>query len=402
MSSVEPKHHIQPSSLPESLQAWRETDPLRNQRWAEPWEVLRPFFKAAGYELYRTKAVPGAFTVPISATPPALESFGLYGDRSNFVSSFSPFAQLFAARDRLNRDVVIKVISKGTEGANERRTLELLNSEPLRSDPANTTVPVLDFLEYEDYCFAVMPCCGSSSSYPFLYASECLDFAEQLLEALCFLHKHRIAHLDISFENVVVNHHGKMPKKYTYDQDRKGLKIWPPLEWRSTFPVRYYLLDFGISVHFPEDLPLSRCTILPFPQGRMHRAPETLGKKAFNPFAADVYQIARLLYAWFPDLANDVPDLLKLLQDMSYYNPSGRITASTALSRLRTLRTAIAEEKLTELRERNILHYLIIPRSNLRLLREILETGNWSLAGQYTWWLLKSWLSRILGKEKMN
>ncbi|KAL6302707.1 kinase-like domain-containing protein [Sparassis latifolia] len=401
MDSIKAKHSVQ-TSLPGSLQAWRDIDPLRNSRWAEPWEVLRCFFTAAGYELYRAKEHPGEYTVPMTSTAPASESFGLYGDRSKFASYFPPFAQLFAARDRMNRDVVIKVISKGEEGANERRILEILNSEPLRSDPANATIPVLDFLEYEDYCFAVMPCCDSSSSYPFLYASECLDFAEQSLEALCFLHKHRIAHLDISFENIVVNHHGEMPEQYKYDQNGRSLKIWPPLEWRSTFPVRYCLLDFGISVQFPEDLPLSRCTILPFPQGREHRAPETLGKKAFNPFAADVYQMARLLYAWFTDLANDVPDLLKLLQDMSYYNPSGRITASTALSRLRTLRTTVAEEKLTELRERDILHFLIIPRSNFRLLREILEAGNWSLAGQYTWWLLKSWFYRMSGKEKID
>ncbi|KAL6302706.1 kinase-like domain-containing protein [Sparassis latifolia] len=363
-----------------------------------PWEALRPIFKTAGYELYRARGL-GKLSTPDTETSPAVESFGLFGDRSNFQSQLIPFAQVFAARDSLNRDVVIKVVSKGKEGENERQILQLLNSEPLRSHPANTTVPVLEFIDYEDFCFAVMPFCNGSDDFPFLNASECLDFAEQVLKALSFLHEHRIAHLDISSENVMVNHHGTLPEAVIFE-DGKIYRICPVPEWRSTFSVRYRLMDFGYSVHFKEDTPLSMCTILPFPQGREHRAPETLGKTAYNPFAADVYQTARVFYGLFSDVANSVPDLLKLLQDMSSYNPSRRITATMALARLRALCSTIPVDMLQEEQEREILSFPDIPRSNLITFRDIIETGNCALACQFAWGLLKAWVRNIVGAKR--
>ena len=47
---------------------------------------------------------------------------------------------------RKNRDVVIKVIAKGNEGLSELEILHHLNLEPLRSDPNDSTVSVLEFM----------------------------------------------------------------------------------------------------------------------------------------------------------------------------------------------------------------------------------------------------------------
>jgi len=41
------------------------------------------------------------------------------------------------------------------------------------------TIPVLDFLQYEDWYFAVMPFCELSILPVFANASEVLEFAEQ-------------------------------------------------------------------------------------------------------------------------------------------------------------------------------------------------------------------------------
>ena len=82
---------------------------------------------------------------------------------------------------RENRDVVIKVVAKGDEGRRELEILQLLNSEPLRSDPANATVRVLEFLEFHDWHFVVMPLCDQCDELPFLNVSEGFDFADQIL-----------------------------------------------------------------------------------------------------------------------------------------------------------------------------------------------------------------------------
>ena len=119
------------------------------------------------------------------------------------------------------------------------------------------------------------------------------------------MHDHRIAHLvgpyiesdyflliitkDISHENILVNHHGIIP-----DCDFSfGGKV---VEFRSTFLVEYLLvdLDFSSYTHLG---PNSGLLVDPLPTGRSHRAPESVRSK-FDPFAADVYQTAHLLYAW--------------------------------------------------------------------------------------------------------
>ena len=87
-----------------------------------------------------------------------------------------------------NRDVVIKVIAKGREGLSELKILELLSVEPLKSDPANPTVPIVEFLHYHDWHFVVMPFCDGSDVKPFLNAMECLEFAEQVLSVSLSTH----------------------------------------------------------------------------------------------------------------------------------------------------------------------------------------------------------------------
>jgi len=116
------------------------------------------------------------------------------------------FSTVFAARDRYwatfgsyfqftnlwycseHRDVVIKVVSKGHEGLRELKILELLNAEPLKSDPASATVPIVEFLQYDDWHFVVMPFCDGSDEKPFSNAMECLEFAEQVLSVSLSTH----------------------------------------------------------------------------------------------------------------------------------------------------------------------------------------------------------------------
>ena len=77
------------------------------------------------------------------------------------------------------------------------------------------------------------------------------------------------------------------------------MKIIPPPEFKSTFPIRYY---FHI---FSKHLRLEECFIEPFSNRREQRLPEADWHKRYNPFAADIYQVARLFYGWFT--VSDLP-----------------------------------------------------------------------------------------------
>ena len=131
------------------------------------------------------------------------------------------------------------------------------------------------------------------------------------LQAVAFLHRNLIAHLvnisrlstlmvslidlispqDISHENFLMNFWGvTQPSR---DFGRKA----PIL--RSQFPqaVKYALIDFGYSVQFSPDAdPSSYLGAWKVP--RPQRAPETTTGNLFDPFAADVYQTSRSIYAW--------------------------------------------------------------------------------------------------------
>ena|SRR3984957_6551252 len=167
-----------------------------------------------------------------------------------------------------------------------------------------------------------------------------------------------------------MNHHGRVP-----------LEAWPPPEFRSTFPVKYFFIDFGCSVRFPSTSDPCERLVKPFKITRVQRAPETDGPTKYDPFAADVFALAHVFYACFKVwlspryravfmdifickiIVPDIPGFLELLQDMSSYNPSSRISAMVALDQLRTMRPHIPPETLSQVREIQFEGYFQIPRS---------------------------------------
>jgi len=194
-------------------------------------------------------------------------------------------------------------------------------------------VPVIEFIEYSGWIFAVMPR-WSDATYPaFVNIGEVLNWAVQLIHAISFLHQHRIAHLDISHENVLMNFWGNVPPS------RKFGMLAPEL--RNSFPVKYALIDFGQSVQFPADSDLSSCKGI-WPVPREQSAPETKRGSPFDPFAADVYQTGRTIFGWCQKFIADIPEVLAILQDMTRRHPERRLTANEAFGRMQAAERAIA------------------------------------------------------------
>ena len=98
--------------------------------------------------------------------------------------------------------------------SNELAVLKYLNSDELRADEANATVPVLEFIEYGVWTFAVTPRWTDSTSPEFTNIGEVCDWALQFikvsdylnltevscltfssLQSIAFIHRHHIAHL---------------------------------------------------------------------------------------------------------------------------------------------------------------------------------------------------------------
>ncbi|KIM71216.1 hypothetical protein PILCRDRAFT_567117 [Piloderma croceum F 1598] len=168
-----------------------------------------------------------------------------------------------------------------------------------------------------------------------------------------------------------MNHHGKNPHS-----DSFGIDELP--EFRSTFPVQTHFVFFSCS-----DLgPNSGLRIGPLPTGR-HRAPESV-RSRFDLYAADVYQLARFLFAWFNENVPEIPGLLKLLQDMSYFDPRRRISMPAALSRLRSIRAGIQHrEMLYTPRELDGSAPSMIPMRHWSWLLDAVRLDQFSFAREY-------------------
>jgi len=182
-----------------------------------------------------------------------------------------------------------------------------------------------------------------------------------------------------------MNHHGRVPGD-------PFVEISPPPEFRSTFPVQYYLMDFGLSVHFSPDSDPRKRLVKPFKIGREQRPPEADGREEYDPFAADVYSMARVFYAAFKDIVPDTPGFLELLQDMSSFNPSSRISAAVARNRLEALRYKMSPEALSRVRDIKPTAYYVIPRGFWRTVLEIARAGQWWLVCCFVWASFRIWL----------
>ncbi|KDQ16747.1 hypothetical protein BOTBODRAFT_72912, partial [Botryobasidium botryosum FD-172 SS1] len=257
--------------LPQSFDAWKNTI-WRQEGFGWQWEALRPFFLTKGYDLYVYHEYEGL--KPRVRGDPNGCGFGLHGTRTDFTTLpilWCMKGEIWGARDLENRDVVIKPVSYGARSTNELQILKYLNSDALRADKANTTVPVVEFLEYSGWTFAITQRWNDSVIPEFVDIGEVLEWA------------------DISHENFLMNYWGVFPP----ERDR-GTK---PPKLRKNFAVKYALIDFGYSVQLPPDLDEpSRRGVWPVP--REQSAPETKTGAPFDPFAADVYQAGRTIYGW--------------------------------------------------------------------------------------------------------
>ncbi|KAF9481611.1 hypothetical protein BDN70DRAFT_803119, partial [Pholiota conissans] len=283
-----------------------------------------------------------------------------------------------------NRDVIINMVDKYSpdypEGSTELQILRLLNSPSMRSDPRNATVPILEFIEFHGWVFAVMPTYGECDTYYFLSSHECMDFACQSSE-------------DISHENITMNYRGTIPRKYQWGRTGAHPILVLP-EFYSTFPVKYSLIDFGYSAYFLPDLHRSKCRVVPLRTARLHRAPEVDGYSKSDPFAADVYQTATLLYSYFGVCSNknsnkvidvltiiilkriihsEVPGLLELLQDMLSRHAPDRISMAVAARQIRGLYKKLPPHECLPRHAIEVEDYYCVPRSRCRYFREYLR-----------------------------
>ncbi|TDL19894.1 hypothetical protein BD410DRAFT_726519, partial [Rickenella mellea] len=325
---------------PESLIQWRRSgydDPERGPRYI--WDPLEPFFASHGYILY--EAIDGKHIILHAAVKPPGD-IPLVVDKSvckTIVSFegdkfFSMRTCLCPARTTAGKDVILRIIAKGSAGHDHLQVLRTLNSRPHR---CNHAIPLLAELSIGDMTFGVFPTLGESPDSPWFHTyEEAFDFIDQLLEGLSFMHSHLIAHLDISLDNILVNRIG--PRKTSF---------------QSRFKVFYYYNDFELTVYFPEHTNPAERIVSGLPTQRLYAPdatfehvretygrdppPEMLQHSPYCPFKVDVWQLGQMFLSMFEHLSETPHQaIIRLFQSMSSTNPELRPSASAALREFRS------------------------------------------------------------------
>ncbi|KAL1743487.1 kinase-like domain-containing protein [Schizophyllum fasciatum] len=334
--------------LPTHLAHWRELCMMTPRGISSTylvWAYLSATFERRGYELYVPRKLAGSRICSMIYPAGYVDSvypadgkynYGPYGvlGSPRYVCPFYATAAVWAANNDAGDEFILKVVSDGEDpkGLNELRILQYLTRADARADSRNHAVPSIEFIEHERYTFAVFSRWTDFPESEIVTPMTAIECCAQITEGLAFLHEKRIAHLDISIENFMINVFGYIHPSFA-----------PSVEF---LPVKYGIIDFGESVFLDansESLAPPR-DYAPRPTS----APEVSSGLPFDPFAADVYQTAFFMLEQFYDLTGFTPDFLNILHAMT--RPvHERISMAEAARQMSTLRDSWRDDAHPEI-----------------------------------------------------
>ncbi|KAL4243617.1 hypothetical protein ABKN59_011688 [Abortiporus biennis] len=284
------------------------------------WRDIQPWLEQRGYMLrprYRPDWKP---------------SFTLKDDRFDFEDGYA------SCRLRISTGefVMLKRVSQVVHPFEVELT-RYFSEESVRSDPRNHCVPLLEVLEnapdHPDLNILVFPFLREFKNPRFRTVGEALEFFRQIFEGLDFMHQCHIAHRDCVRLNIMMDPKPVYPKMYhprviNYDVDFKSSAKYYS---RTARPVKYYLIDFGLSRRYDASNPSPR----EYPIiGGDKTVPEYQNwKEPLDPFPTDVYYIGNVVGVDFLSPYRELEFMQPLINDMTQTDPSKRPTIEEVVNR---------------------------------------------------------------------
>jgi len=224
-----------------------------------------------------------------------------------------------------------------------------LSSEPLARDKQNHCVPIYEVLNVpddDDKVILVMPLLRQWNSPEFETIGEAVDFFGQLFQGLQFMHKHHVAHRDISLLNVMMD--GSLyPEGWHFcqpEQDRQHPYEPAKHYTRTQCPPKYYLTDFGISRRYdPKDGPPREPPI----HGGDRTVPEFQKSiEPCNPFPTDIYYAGNLIRENILKKYRGFGFMRGLVRAMVRQKPAKRPTIDQVVRRFDRIQRKLGETRL--------------------------------------------------------
>ncbi|KAH9944740.1 kinase-like domain-containing protein [Amylocystis lapponica] len=277
---------------------------------------------------------------------------------------------LDAVRISDGKVVMLKRISRKVH-PHEVEISQLFSSPELAADPHNHCVPIYDVLqvpEDEDLVILVMPLLRGCDDPPFETAGEAVEFIHEMYQGLQFMHKHHVAHRDCMNLNMMMDPTGLYPKLYhprapTMTRD---LQEFAKYLTRTERPVKYYLIDFGLSIRFDaEEAYPAAVPILGGDKTVPEFQDEEYLLEAHNPFPSDVYYLGNMVRQYFLRKYYGLEFLDALVADMVQDDPTKRPSIDEAMTRFEE---TLSKIKYWKLRAR------LVARSEARVIRILKNT----------------------------
>ncbi|KAG6373909.1 kinase-like domain-containing protein [Boletus reticuloceps] len=233
---------------------------------------------------------------------------------------------------REGKDVFIKRVDITTH-PNEVKIASRLGSTESRKDGRNHCVPIISIFSDEldpKYQYIVMPVLRPFNEPDFTSFGEIVDFVNQTLEGLEYMHEQSVAHRDCAAENIL------MDGSNLYQDGWHPMNTWLPRNgrddlWlsrkRSEAKIKYYFIDFGLSTQFT---PRYHERLVTGELGRI-QAPEQISGMPYDPFKLDVYYLGHVYQTKIVDEFKGLEVLDDLARLMTKPNPNDRPSAHEAL-----------------------------------------------------------------------
>ncbi|KAF7763827.1 hypothetical protein Agabi119p4_8364 [Agaricus bisporus var. burnettii] len=280
------------------------------------WTFLEPYFAQRGYTFYISSEESTYVVLPARKMIDPRElsyPYALYCCNDERELEFiCSAARVWPARDADGRDVVIKAVSTGAVASNELKALKLLHSEPLRNDPRNRIIPVVDYIEFNHQTFAVMPRWSHCVQCDFVTVAEIIRYARAYFETVAFLHENNITHGDILLQNMCMD-------------------VLMPQPFLERYYTGYHTSD-------------RRYVLIDFEGAEIHAGPGPHSLEFQNSRKRDIYLVADSLGVNLRCIEHVIPRIGHLLDSMMVED--SEVTATTALFRFEEICGGLTMEDL--------------------------------------------------------
>ncbi|KAK7676488.1 hypothetical protein QCA50_005304 [Cerrena zonata] len=306
---------------------WKTLDPLLRQHELEQWEYGGcSILSSPGGSL----RMPNGY-VHVAPSRALADDVSDVGTALDLTGTQYMNATFRIARMKNGHDVTVRPIRLGAEGVEHLKILKKIATGPLALLSNNHALPMFDTINFEDVTLGLFPLTGNDMGRAFGFwpknsVGDVVDMILQALEGLAFLHEHKIAHRDADRSNFVVDYHPESLRTMTV----------------ATSRPRVHIIDFEVSVMFPEDLPLEDCVCVGVPVGgsigdkwRRPAPPEVSSGQPYSAFKQDVWQFGYCFtgsYTYRTTIPAIDNILISLVDD-----PVQRPSATEALNMLRSV-----------------------------------------------------------------